>query len=81
MQDIRDLLAWVYNGHFDAILAEQGPHRVDVENVAAFGTSSGGQLALGLVCFLLPCITHTIYERVGQTIAQRKLTNTGLQHT
>lgn len=52
MQDIRDLLAWVYDGHLDTILAEQGPHRVDMENVAAFGTSSGGQLALGLVCFL-----------------------------
>ncbi|KAJ5810607.1 uncharacterized protein N7503_002825 [Penicillium pulvis] len=48
MQDIRDLLTWVYDGHLDAVLAEQGPHRVDVENVAAFGTSSGGHLALGL---------------------------------
>lgn len=49
MQDIRDLLAWVYDGHLDVVLAEQGPHRVDMENVAAFGTSSGGHLALSLV--------------------------------
>lgn len=49
MQDIRDLLLWVYNGNLDAVLEDQGPYRADLENVAAFGTSSGGHLALGLV--------------------------------
>ncbi|GAM33434.1 hypothetical protein TCE0_004r00322 [Talaromyces pinophilus] len=48
MQDIRDLLSWVYDGHLDSILKEQGPYRADLENVAAFGTSSGGTLALAL---------------------------------
>lgn len=49
MQDIRDLLSWVYDGHLNTYLAEQGSHRADLENVAAFGTSSGGHLALSLV--------------------------------
>jgi acetyl esterase/lipase len=49
MQDIRDLLSWVYDGHLDAVLNEQGAYRADLLNVAAFGTSSGGHLALGLV--------------------------------
>ena len=46
---IRDLLSWVYSGHLDAVLEDHGPYRSDLENVAAFGTSSGGHLALGLV--------------------------------
>jgi acetyl esterase/lipase len=55
MQDIRDLLAWIHAGHLDTFLAENGPYRADLENVAAFGTSSGGHLALSLVCsFQLP---------------------------
>lgn len=49
MQDIRDLLSWVYDGHLDTVLKDQGAYRADLENVAAFGTSSGGTLALGLV--------------------------------
>ena len=49
MQDIRDLLSWVYDGHLDAVLKDQGAYCADLENVAAFGTSSGGTLALGLV--------------------------------
>lgn len=49
MQDIRDLLTWVHDGHLVAVLKEQGPYRADLERVAAFGTSSGGTLALALV--------------------------------
>ncbi|KAJ5895601.1 hypothetical protein N7495_007292 [Penicillium taxi] len=49
MQDIRSLLAWVYEGHLDNFLSEQAqPFRADLDNVAAFGTSSGGHLALSL---------------------------------
>ncbi|KAF3384719.1 Non-reducing polyketide synthase ausA [Penicillium rolfsii] len=48
MQDIRYLLSWVYDGQLDAVLKEQGAYRADLDNVAAFGTSSGGHLALGL---------------------------------
>lgn len=51
MQDIRDLLAWIHDGHLDSTLAQHGPYLADVDNVAAFGTSSGGTLALSLVCF------------------------------
>ncbi|KAJ5734105.1 hypothetical protein N7493_002891 [Penicillium malachiteum] len=48
MEDIRDLLAWIYDGHLDAFLAENGNYRADLDNVAAFGTSAGGHLALSL---------------------------------
>ncbi|KAJ5481054.1 hypothetical protein N7539_006948 [Penicillium diatomitis] len=48
MQDIRDLLTWVYDGSLDAALGDEKMYQVDTENVAAFGTSSGGTLALGL---------------------------------
>lgn len=50
MRDIRDLLSWVHDGHLDAVLRYEGPYSADLGNVAAFGTSSGGTLALGLVC-------------------------------
>lgn len=49
MQDIRDLLSWVHDGHLDAVLKKHGAYHADLENVAVFGTSSGGTLALGLV--------------------------------
>ncbi|PWY77096.1 alpha/beta-hydrolase [Aspergillus heteromorphus CBS 117.55] len=56
MTDCRDLLAWIYDGHLDAFLASdaatpgQGlPYQVDMDRVMAFGTSSGGTLALSLV--------------------------------
>ena len=52
MQDIRDLLSWIHDGSLDAILKGQGSYQADLENVAAFGTSSGGHLALSLVCLL-----------------------------
>ncbi|KAK5790703.1 hypothetical protein VI817_007990 [Penicillium citrinum] len=48
MQDIRDLLSWIHDGHLDTFLKGQGPYQADLENVAAFGTSSGGHLALSL---------------------------------
>jgi acetyl esterase/lipase len=50
MQDIRDLLSWAHAGHLDGVLLKQGSYSADLDNVAAFGTSSGGTLALGLVC-------------------------------
>lgn len=49
MQDIRDLLSWAHGGHLDAVLQKRG-YSADLDNMAAFGTSSGGTLALGLVC-------------------------------
>lgn len=52
MQDIRDLLEWVQNGSLEraikqTIKAEQ--YDVDPDRIVAFGTSSGGHLALSLV--------------------------------
>ncbi|GCB21052.1 hypothetical protein AAWM_03937 [Aspergillus awamori] len=50
--DVRDLLAWIYDGGLDAFLAGAGAdaalYRVDMDRVMAFGTSSGGTLALSL---------------------------------
>ena len=50
--DCRDLLDWIYTGELDKELAknESTPSfKVDFERVVAFGTSSGGTLALALV--------------------------------
>lgn len=52
MQDCRDLLNWVYNGGLDLVLASGADTAIfkgDLEKVVAFGTSSGGHLALTLV--------------------------------
>lgn len=50
MQDCRDLLAWIYNHELErSIHQNTHPHTCDLEHVFAFGTSSGGHLALSLV--------------------------------
>lgn len=51
VQDCRDFLGWVYGGKLDAFLQDQGKteYSVDQERVMAFGTSSGGLIALALV--------------------------------
>ena len=55
--DVRDCLEWVYdsNGLEGFLQSTQGleGYRVDRERVMAFGTSSGGMLALGLVSLIL----------------------------
>lgn len=63
--DVRDLLAWIYDGGLDAFLAGAGAdaalYRVDMDRVMAFGTSSGGTLALSLVSIpTLYLLTSTI---------------------
>lgn len=54
MADIRDLLGWIYDGSLDRFLEKQGQdgymYKTDTDRVMAFGTSSGGFLALALVC-------------------------------
>lgn len=45
MRDCRDLLAWIYEGGLPEVVDCQ----VDLDHVFAFGTSSGGTLALSLV--------------------------------
>lgn len=59
MQDIRDLLSWIHDGHLDTVLSQHGPYRADLDNVAALGTSSGGTLALSLVCSPSPARSDT----------------------
>lgn len=51
MQDCRDLLAWVYNGGLESSIKDESSSVLspDLEHVFAFGTSSGGTLALSLV--------------------------------
>lgn len=52
MRDCRDLLAWVYEGGLERIISGQvkEPPSLDLDHVFSFGTSSGGTLALSLVC-------------------------------
>lgn len=51
MKDCRDLLAWIYDGSLQRELSgTKGDEcKVDLDHVFAFGTSSGGTLALSLV--------------------------------
>lgn len=51
MQDCRDLLAWIYGGGLEqSLLTAWGRSiKLDLDHVFAFGTSSGGTLALSLV--------------------------------
>jgi hypothetical protein len=50
MQDCRDLLEWIYNHGLERSIHQHShPHTCDLEHVFAFGTSSGGHLALSLV--------------------------------
>ncbi|KAI8934946.1 hypothetical protein NX059_008613 [Plenodomus lindquistii] len=47
MTDVRDALAWVYNGGLSkALESENWKYSVDQERVVVMGTSSGGHLAL-----------------------------------
>jgi acetyl esterase/lipase len=51
VQDCRDLLAWVHDGGLQKAVEShtEVPYPVDLDHVFAFGTSSGGTLALTLV--------------------------------
>ena len=50
MQDCRDLLGWIYSHGLErSIHQNHNPHTCDLAHVFAFGTSSGGHLALSLV--------------------------------
>lgn len=51
IQDCRDLLSWVYDGGLARFIegSNAGTRKLDLEHVFAFGTSSGGTLALSLV--------------------------------
>lgn len=60
MQDCRDLLAWIYNGGLEQAISSTGQQllQLDLDHVFAFGTSSGGTLALSLVPAELLAITQ-----------------------
>jgi acetyl esterase/lipase len=51
IQDCRDLLRWVYDGGLARFIESLSVDtcKLDLEHVFAFGTSSGGTLALSLV--------------------------------
>ncbi|EUC40262.1 hypothetical protein COCMIDRAFT_109272 [Bipolaris oryzae ATCC 44560] len=49
MQDCRDLLTWIYKGGLEQFISiEHQQLQLDLDHVFAFGTSSGGTLALSL---------------------------------
>ncbi|KAF4343805.1 hypothetical protein FBEOM_2239 [Fusarium beomiforme] len=66
MQDCRDLLAWVHDGGLGKALHENTGSTLvpDLYHVFAFGTSSGGHLALGLG-FGVPRPVTGIYDMYG----------------
>lgn len=51
IQDCRDLLGWVYDSGLEKHIEKSSAktYKLDLEHVFAFGTSSGGTLALSLV--------------------------------
>jgi acetyl esterase/lipase len=54
VKDCRDLLAWIYDGNLGERIDQAGEPSnraiaLDLDHVFAFGTSSGGTLALTLV--------------------------------
>jgi len=65
MQDCRDLLSWIYDGELEQAILNVGGRSVelDLDHVFAFGTSSGGTLAMVLVCM------HISVARVFLTIS------------
>ncbi|PKS06015.1 hypothetical protein jhhlp_007849 [Lomentospora prolificans] len=67
MRDCRDLLAWIHDGGLAKAISGQTatPYAIDHDRIMAFGTSSGGTLALSLVRISHdtaenPCITGIV---------------------
>ncbi|KAJ5876258.1 uncharacterized protein N7529_001842 [Penicillium soppii] len=77
MQDIRDLLAWIHAGHLDKVLP--AGYSADLEKIAAFGTSSGGTLALALG-FDVPRPVAAILSLYGAVHFTDPAWKTPLQH-
>lgn len=67
IKDIRDLLAWIYDGGLQKELSglRGEEYKADLDHVFAFGTSSGGTLALSLV-------SAHFHERVGSFAPEPK---------
>ncbi|KAK9417294.1 putative Peptidase S9 prolyl oligopeptidase catalytic domain-containing protein [Seiridium unicorne] len=66
MRDCRDLLAWIYDGGLRKELTalKKNEYKVDLDHVFAFGTSSGGTLALSLG-FDVPRPVAGIFDMYG----------------
>ncbi|KAK4119488.1 alpha/beta-hydrolase [Parathielavia appendiculata] len=66
MRDCRDLLNWVYSGDLQDVVSSipDGPYPLDLDHVFAFGTSSGGTLALSLG-FGVPQPVAGIFDMYG----------------
>ncbi|EFY85755.1 hypothetical protein MAC_08225 [Metarhizium acridum CQMa 102] len=66
IQDCRDLLSWMHNGGFEKALPPEvaAQYPLDLDHVFAFGTSSGGMLALCLG-FAVPRPVAGIYDMYG----------------
>ncbi|OQD98917.1 hypothetical protein PENSOL_c008G09999 [Penicillium solitum] len=81
IQDCRDLLAWVYDGGLEREINETAQSRVipDIDHVFAFGTSSGGTLALCLG-FGVPRPVAGIYDMYGPCNFSDSFWTTKLPH-
>ncbi|OQD65861.1 hypothetical protein PENPOL_c005G08944 [Penicillium polonicum] len=81
IQDCRDLLAWVYDGGLERDINETTQSRVipDIDRVFAFGTSSGGTLALCLG-FGVPRPVAGIYDMYGPCNFSDSFWTTKLPH-
>ncbi|VUC32972.1 unnamed protein product [Clonostachys rosea] len=66
MEDCRDLLLWIHRGELQKLLLRDVncSHVVDLDHVFAFGTSSGGTLALSLG-FGVPRPVTAIFDMYG----------------
>ncbi|KAK4031972.1 hypothetical protein C8A01DRAFT_20886 [Parachaetomium inaequale] len=66
MRDCRDCLDWIHNGGLHRAVSSEtsDPYPLDLGQVFAFGTSSGGTLALGLG-FEVPHPVAGIYDMYG----------------
>ncbi|KAK6844159.1 hypothetical protein PG995_014269 [Apiospora arundinis] len=81
ISDCRDLLAWIYAGGLEgAIATTEGPQpQLDLDHVFAFGTSSGGTLALCLG-FGVPRPVAGIYDMYGACNMASPFWTTELPH-
>ncbi|KAH6856159.1 Alpha/Beta hydrolase protein [Chaetomium sp. MPI-CAGE-AT-0009] len=66
MRDCRDLLDWIHDGGLQRAIAAEttDPYPLDLDHVFAFGTSSGGTLALTLG-FGVPRPVAGVYDMYG----------------
>ncbi|KAI1498588.1 Alpha/Beta hydrolase protein [Biscogniauxia marginata] len=81
MQDCRDLLSWIYEGKLGDFISDSTGtlYPVDLDHVFAFGTSSGGTLALSLG-FGVTRKVAGIFDMYGPCNFSNRFWTTTLQH-